>query len=522
MASALNKAIIGFGVVTIGVLIYRISSSESTPDYNQQKDQARHEFHMQNTSEEDVSLNNTKSTLNTLLAEKKKSEAKVEKLDNQVDFLTKKLESLTRSANQSNTNDIPQHVRDEIALLKHGLDTVSAELKEQKQINRNLQSSSGSITGDGDLRPIGVTDYENTSEEDPYIVDPVDSPNSSLVDYMVQPAIDQVIGLGLGGDGGDDGNVLPIGHEPTQTGGDVYVWVQQDDMQTITDKEGNQTQVYAVNVVNGGKPIDPLVRNGANENNSINGDFGFDQGQAEADKKAEPVPIYTVPQNSTLFGSVGLSAILGRVPIGNELTNPFRFKVKVGPDNLASNQFFMPHLKEMVVSGFAEGDFTLECARGTIDKVTFTFNDMTVREIKSENSNDPLGWISDEYGVPCISGQYLTNFPEYMTKQAGLTALASFAGAIKDSAVTTSTSAEGVTTTVVNDSIKAAAADGFQDGSAEITKWYAERQTSAFDVVYVRTGEKVVINIEKALHVDYEPDGRKLIHKNNSKEYLGW
>lgn len=500
--SNLNKLLLVLAIATIAGLIYRINSSSGVADINDQQQQKKDSFHQEQVGEEDISLNNTKSTLNTLLAEKKQSEARVDSLENKQEFLLNKIESMERAKQASVGNSDTDYfeLKEKYSQLTYEFERFKEQQIEAKE-NPPIDNSFLGIE-DSDLKPIGVTDYEQTNpnaEQD-------FSSSNSIVDMIVQPAMDMT-GLTPTGD-----KVAPIGTQQ-YTSDEQYVWVEQSDRSVVVDKDGNEQYVYPTKSVNEHSII-----------NSPDEEFAhteLDQFGQPIKKKKE-IPIYTVPQNSTLFGSVGMSAILGRVPISNELSNPFRFKVIIGSENLASNNLFMPHVQSMTVSGYAEGDFTLECARGTIDKVTFTFKDLTVREITGGEGKDSLGYISDAYGIPCISGQYFTNFPEFMLKQGGLTALSAFAGSIAESAVTTTTNVDGVTTSVVNDSVKNAAGEGFQAGTNELTRWYAERQASAFDVVYVPTGEPVVVNIEKALHIDYEPDGRKLVHKENGREYLGW
>src|SRR3546814_2078384 len=52
---------------------------------------------------------------------------------------------------------------------------------------------------------------------------------------------------------------------------------------------------------------------------------------ANADARAAGVksakPVYTVPTNSTLMGSVAMTALIGRVPIDGTVNDPYPFKV---------------------------------------------------------------------------------------------------------------------------------------------------------------------------------------------------
>src|SRR3546814_19335407 len=47
--------------------------------------------------------------------------------------------------------------------------------------------------------------------------------------------------------------------------------------------------------------------------------------------------VYTVPSNSTLMGSIAMTALIGRVPIDGTVNDPYPFQVLIGLDNLTAN-----------------------------------------------------------------------------------------------------------------------------------------------------------------------------------------
>lgn len=52
--------------------------------------------------------------------------------------------------------------------------------------------------------------------------------------------------------------------------------------------------------------------------------------QPETPPPATVKPVYTLPQNSTLIGSVAMTALLGRIPLNGSVTDPYPFKVLIG------------------------------------------------------------------------------------------------------------------------------------------------------------------------------------------------
>ena len=62
-------------------------------------------------------------------------------------------------------------------------------------------------------------------------------------------------------------------------------------------------------------------------------------------------PVYTLPENSTLMGSVAMTALLGRVPIDGTVNDPYPFKVVIGRENLTANGITLPEVESAIVSG---------------------------------------------------------------------------------------------------------------------------------------------------------------------------
>lgn len=241
-------------------------------------------------------------------------------------------------------------------------------------------------------------------------------------------------------------------------------------------------------------------------------------------------PVYTIPENSTLMGSLSMTALLGRVPVDGTVNDPYPFKVMVGKDNLTANGIELPEVQAAIVSGTATGDWTLSCVRGNISSMTFVFEDGTVRTVPSpedvnqgrgngndSNQNqtigggDAIGWISDRNGIPCISGLRRSNAKEYLSTQSLLTAAGAGAATMlsdDDSTSITSIGADGSISQAMtgNQAMGQILAQGVNDMSQWVNKLYGE----AFAAVYVPPGQEVAIHINKQLPIDYETEGRKV------------
>ncbi|MGF6513064.1 integrating conjugative element protein (TIGR03752 family) [Pseudomonas sp. BT76 TE3572] len=239
-------------------------------------------------------------------------------------------------------------------------------------------------------------------------------------------------------------------------------------------------------------------------------------------------PMYTVPPNSTLMGSVAMTALIGRVPIDGTVNDPYPFKVLIGAENLVANGIDLPEVAGAVVSGTASGDWTLSCVRGHIRTITFVFQDGTIRTVPGESGSDSgnnaqrsanngatqegLGWISDRHGIPCVSGERRSNAQQFLGSQALITAAgAGAASLIKSDGTTYVTGgigSQGTTGISGNEAMSRILASGVQDMSQWVNKLYGQ----AFAAVYVKPGAQVAVHIEQPLFLDYDANGRKVNH----------
>ena len=239
--------------------------------------------------------------------------------------------------------------------------------------------------------------------------------------------------------------------------------------------------------------------------------------------------VYTVPTNSTLIGSVAMTALIGRVPIDGTVNDPYPFKVLVGPDNLTANGIDIPDVAGAVFSGSASGDWTLSCVRGQVRSITFVFHDGTIRTIpedregnqQNNQQRDGLGWISDPYGIPCVSGERRSNAQQYLGSQALITAAGAGVASLieSDSGQMSYVGSDGSIGTVGisgQEAVGRILAGGVQEMSNWVNKLYGQ----AFAAVYVQPGAKVAVHLEKPLAIDFDPEGRKVDHRAGESHAL--
>ena len=281
-------------------------------------------------------------------------------------------------------------------------------------------------------------------------------------------------------------------------------WIEPDDQQP--DKTGTAAKPAAgFSFPNAQSTVESIAATGT-------------KGLGASNTKA----FYTVPANSTLMGSIAMTALIGRVPVDGTVNDPYPFKVLIGPDNLTANGIDLPEVASAVVSGSASGDWTLSCVRGQIRSITFVFQDGTIRTLPEETGEQRLsatshegglGWISDPYGIPCVAGKRRSNAQQYLSSQALITAAgAATATLIKSdngtAFVSNGNTSLGTVGISGNEAVGRILSSGVQDMSQWVNKLYGQ----AFAAVYVEPGAKVAVHIEQPLNIDYDPAGRKVDH----------
>ena len=235
-----------------------------------------------------------------------------------------------------------------------------------------------------------------------------------------------------------------------------------------------------------------------------------------------PEKVYTVPRNAVLTGATVLSGLIGRVPNGDAVVDPFPFKLMVGPRNLIANGWEIPDVRHAVVSGIALGDWTLSCVRGAVTSMTFVFADGRIVTLPEPGTPDAVAdrpaewaWLSDEVGHPCVPGERVTNARRYLLQMMGAETVAAVGAAFAE--------AQTVRHRVVGPQGASSVAE-VRDGAAgdyalgraatgvmgEFTRYLRERLDREVDVVYVAPGTGVSVHLETELRIDYRYDSRRV------------
>lgn len=282
---------------------------------------------------------------------------------------------------------------------------------------------------------------------------------------------------------------------------DEIVWTNPMDAQ-VDERDPNVLSLPDFSLTNATSDLPQLAR-------------GPVRAGGDPTKEERSIKAYTIPSNATLMGSTSMTALIGRIPTNGQVTDPYPFKILIGEDNLSSNGIQIPGVVGIKMSGLAKGDWTMSCVSGQIYSMTFTFQDGSITTIPEPGTKakDPLAWLSDSNGVPCVTGERITNAATFLGSRILLAAAESYTAAEAAAEFTTTTNSDGGSTSALTgDSRTVAKNTAISSGLSEGSDWLEERQENSFDAIYAPPGTEVHVHINDELRIDYDPEGRKVNH----------
>lgn len=238
--------------------------------------------------------------------------------------------------------------------------------------------------------------------------------------------------------------------------------------------------------------------------------------------KQKVYPVYTLPVTTMLDDATLLTPLIGRVPIGGNVSDPFKFQVELGAENLAANGQKIPGVAKVIAAGTAIGNKEQSCVRGAINVLTFIFRDGRIHTVESNgrSGTSGLAYLADPWGKPCIRGEYINNAAQYLQSRSMAAFLSGLANAYGQAQTTRETNAQGITQQFISgNTYEFAAAQGISGTANEIAEYVRERSANAFDVVYVPQAQKVQLIVEKQINIDYNTEGRKISYMKS--DYAG-
>jgi integrating conjugative element protein (TIGR03752 family) len=248
-------------------------------------------------------------------------------------------------------------------------------------------------------------------------------------------------------------------------------------------------------------------------------------------------PYYTIPAGSD-FGRVTLlSALIGEVPSEGKLMQPlFPFSAVIHRGDLmaANGVPLSDELAGMKISGYAigVGSFldNISCVRAYVTSALFVFEDghfVTAGNEEMQHStellnNESLGYLTTEYGNPCIQGKYITNAPQVMRAFMAAGGIQGAGAAISDWQMSyLGDSSNGIMKNPTGSLAHYAAGGALNQSTMKVSDWIEKRLQGSFDLVYVPASlpnaagkgfhpNTVNLHITKTIPLDKENNGRML------------
>lgn len=256
--------------------------------------------------------------------------------------------------------------------------------------------------------------------------------------------------------------------------------------------------------------------------------------QKEKEETPKATPFYTIPAGSDFSKVTLLSALIGEVPVEGKLMQPlFPFSALVSRgDLMTANGMELPdEIIGMKLSGYSigVGSFldNISCVRAYVTSALFVFDDghfVTVGQEQMKSSaeminNDSIGYLTTQYGNPCIKGQYITNAPQVLTSFMAAGGIQGAGNALSKWQMTYQAEGGNAMATPTGQLGHFAAGGALNEGSQKMTDWMEKRIQGSFDMVFVPASLKVEnqfipnqlsLHFNQTIAIDKELNGRVL------------
>ena len=219
---------------------------------------------------------------------------------------------------------------------------------------------------------------------------------------------------------------------------------------------------------------------------------------------AAPAPRFVIPPS--ILSGRSLTALVGRVPRGGAVQDPWPFLAVSGRDNLSANNTRLPQLQGVLWRGVVHGDATLECASASIRSMVYVFPD-GVFHAASAPGGEGFGYLADRAGNPCLAGALHSTAAEDLHRGLLAGMIAGAGGAFAQEQLATSVTSAGETTRVEGDAFKYLLGQTVQGAAGSYAELLAQA-SDKWEAVVVPAGLEVDLHITAAIPVVHDPARR--------------
>lgn len=216
-------------------------------------------------------------------------------------------------------------------------------------------------------------------------------------------------------------------------------------------------------------------------------------------------PRFYIPP--AILSGLSLTALVGRIPRGGAVQDPWPFVAISQSDNLTANGMRLPGLRGILWRGVVRGDAVLSCASASVRSLVYVFDDGTFHVAKV-SEQESFGYLADKFGNPCLQGEIHTTAPESMGTHLLASVLAGMGGAFAESQVQRNTSAGTETTHIEGDAFSYLLGETVQGAASTYGDYLLRFAHDTWDAVVVPAGREVDIHVTDAIPITHSPTRR--------------
>ena len=144
-------------------------------------------------------------------------------------------------------------------------------------------------------------------------------------------------------------------------------------------------------------------------------------------------------------------------------------------------------------------------------------------------NNDSIGYLTTQYGNPCIKGQYITNAPQVLTSFMAAGGIQGAGNALSKWQMTYQAEGGNAIASPTGQLGNFSAGGALNEGSQKITDWMEKRIQGSFDMVFVPASLKVQnrfipnqlsLHFNQTIAIDKEHLGRVLDYGHTTKKHF--
>ncbi len=223
----------------------------------------------------------------------------------------------------------------------------------------------------------------------------------------------------------------------------------------------------------------------------------------------DPVPRFYIPP--AILSGLSLTALVGRIPRGGAVQDPWPFVAVSRADNLTANAMRLPGLRGILWRGVVRGDAVLSCASASVRSLVYVFDDGTFHVAKAPEQ-EGFGYLADKFGNPCLQGEIHTTAPDSMGTHLLASVLAGLGGAFAESQVRRRTAAGTETAEVEGDAFSYLLGETVQGAASTYGDYLLRFANDTWDAVVVPAGREVDIHVTDAIPIIHSPDRKIYEH----------